>query len=84
MPTPNLIAKFLGCRDCIEEIVEHRAGTSSPKEYQRLAVGLTDSGKIQVWCNRHEKHVEFLSPELVKSIQEEKCEFCDGPDSHKH
>lgn len=57
----NCIQMFMHCKECVGEVVSGEAGTNSPRDYARLAVGWTPLG-IQVWCNRHEAnivHIDF-------------------------
>jgi hypothetical protein len=52
MTDPLSIIAYFHCRDCLKELP---AGTS-PAEYQKIQVGLTNDG-FQVWCRRHDKSV---------------------------
>lgn len=61
IPNTHQIGAFLHCRMCLEEVMDGRAGTTSPKDYARLEVGYTTRG-IQVWCVRHDcnvVHIDF-------------------------
>ena len=51
-PTENLIKAQLHCSKCVDQY---------PK---LLSVGLTDGGKLQVWCERH--HVSVAIFKVVK------------------
>lgn len=52
--TPNQIAMYLHCKQCIEEASTQR---TAPVDYARNSVGLTPDGGIQVWCERHQINV---------------------------
>lgn len=37
----------------------------APKDYARTQAGLTASGAVQVWCNRHDCNVAVLTPRVA-------------------
>lgn len=58
--THEIGTAFVHCQCCIDELPE---GTS-PREFARLNVSVSDTGLLQVWCTRHEKNVVVLALEL--------------------
>ena len=61
------------CRVCIEELRAGKAGTSSPKEYADIGVGVTKEG-LQVWCNRHDiniVHIDFEGQQHPAALDDE-------------
>ena len=53
---PCEITTFLHCRDCLVELPSNE----SPRSYQRIQVGITNDGSIQVWCVRHDKNIDVM------------------------
>jgi len=47
------VSFWLHCARCIKEVPVGM----SPKEYSRQQSGVTEDGRIIVWCNRHEMEV---------------------------
>lgn len=54
---PEEIALYIGCARCAAEMPPGE----SPRSWSRLAVGLTETGAIQVWCVRHDVNVVVMS-----------------------
>ncbi len=50
------IVSFFHCKTCLAKIPDG----FSPSEWARLAVGKTDSGNIQVWCDRCNLEVALI------------------------
>ena len=47
------VSFWMHCKECIKEVPVGM----SPKEYSRQQAGITEDGRIVVWCNRHEMEV---------------------------
>lgn len=68
---PNEIATFMHCTNCLIELGSSSV-TDSPKAYARTQTGITASGAIQIWCNRHEKNVAVLQSRPAEGLSYEK------------
>lgn len=53
----NEITAFVHCQRCLEELPED----VSPADWSRTQTGLTSTGEIQVWCNRHDINVNLFA-----------------------
>lgn len=60
----NEIVMYITCKQCAIEANELPG--ESPKSYERLEIGFTDDGLLQIWCNRHEEHVQFIGAGLAQ------------------
>lgn len=78
------IVAYLNCATCLEGIP---AGIS-PQTYAAISVGVTKSGDLIVWCNRHETLVahipnDEISTELFKAASMPcSCGHCDKETAH--
>lgn len=54
---PLEAVSFLRCGQRLREIPPGESASS----WTRLSVGLTPTGAIQVWCNRHEANVTIIA-----------------------
>lgn len=64
----------LHCRACMAG----KPINQSPREWSRLAAGLSDSG-ILVYCKRCKKEVAHFTPEqLAEQLQTARCDCCPG------
>jgi hypothetical protein len=79
-PRESIMRLALHCRKCLQS----RPANVSPKDYARQQVGLTSSGEIAVWCNRHDMLIGkvtiggIVDPALLKA----QCECCAGGKHH--
>ena len=53
---PHQISSYIHCDECLEAIPDGY----SPKDWQDVEVGFTESGAIQVWCKRHNMNVTLI------------------------
>jgi len=67
--TTNRILLFIHCKKCLDEIRSGISGKTSPRDYARNEVGLTEDG-IQVWCVRHEMEVFNSASDNFNDIPE--------------
>lgn len=66
----NQINVYMHCRQCLLE----KPNDVSPLEWSRTQTGLTPSGEVQVWCNRHDINVALLSPQEVQYFTNAACQ----------
>lgn len=59
--TPNQIEAYMHCATCLEEWLARYRGVMAPKDYARTQAGITEDGRIQVWCNRHDCNVDLMT-----------------------
>ncbi len=62
--TRHQIVDFINCPQCVEEIKED--GDVNLSDYSHLEIGVTDEGRIQVWCHLHQINVMLFRMESVK------------------
>lgn len=65
----NEIVRFLHCKKCLEEMPVG----ASPKEFQDIQVGLTQTG-VMVWCKRHD--IEVTHIKFNEEIEIPPCAHC--------
>jgi hypothetical protein len=54
---PNGITAYIHCKKCSEEMPDG----VSPQGWQQISIGWTESGELQVWCERHNLNVLNLN-----------------------
>ena len=75
------IQMYIHCHKCMEEVA--RMPGASPKEYARTQTGVTPSGSLVVWCNRHDEAVCVFTNDTVQQwLLRLAGTSCDGED-HK-
>lgn len=79
MSSRDPIAAFIHCMQCAKSKPRHIA----QKDWARLEVGMTETGHMQVWCLRHDRHV-YTSPRPVQDTVPA-CAMCEAGVPHsKH
>jgi hypothetical protein len=75
MRPTNDIQFYFHCKKCINE----RPAKISMSKFSTISVGITFSGQIQIWCNRHQMEIANFSNvhELRQGIGECKCAECE-------
>lgn len=53
------IEQFFHCKKCLKEVA--RLEGESPRSYQKISIGLTKEGMLQVWCNWHDCEVAYIA-----------------------
>jgi len=53
---PNSIVGYMNCGFCQDELPDEM----SPEEYSWVQAGVTEDGKIQVWCIRHNATIALV------------------------
>ena len=57
----NKIETYMHCAKCAEEWQNLPEPKKAPGDYQRISVGFTDRGQLQVWCMRHDCNVDHMT-----------------------
>ncbi len=74
--TLNPSVCFLACIPCVQE-----------SRTQSIAVGLTHSADLVIWCMNHDQPIKMISngqiDKVFKEIVDEPCDGCGEP-HHKH
>lgn len=60
LTVPVSIVTYLHCGLCIREMPKGE----SPQSWSRTQVGITQDGRLQIVCNRHNVNVDLISWEV--------------------
>ena len=66
----NQINVYLHCKRCIEE----KPDDVSPMEWARVQCGITLTGEIQAWCNRHDINIAILDAYAIQHFANVRCQ----------